>query len=488
MGTVAMVALSGLTITALGLVLTKSRMAWLGFAALLIAAWPLRSMAPVCDLLPKIEANSTNLYLHEDAISLTHVVQQEDGQRVLLSDLQRMDASSDPGAVEIQKDQARLALLLHPAPRSILFLGLGTGISAAGSIPFPSLVRSAVELSQGSIYAAKYWFAPVNGNVLDQVQVQRDDARHYLSSSQRHYDVIVGDLFHPDIAGMGSLLSTQQFQRAHEHLNTDGVFVQWLALNQFDVQSLKAVLRSFQKVFPNAQMFMDGMHLALVGPQNKFLGATAMLENLHQLSLQSRGLATGGEGEWTWLGRYWGPIAETSGPVQDEWVPYIEYQLPRSRYDGSVNLENVMLWMLKQHPAPEVAMNLLGVAIEDKSKWGRAYVATELTTRSWVLSIRGDAEQAGKLIWMAYQANPQDRWIANSLADSMLQSLGQASQHGISEREALLRILKVQPDAIGALRSIWRLETAEGHLQEAERYRAHLLAISPLDREARAAH
>ncbi len=91
-----------------------------------------------------------------------------------------------------------------------------------------------------------------------------------LSSTQRHYDVIVGDLFHPDIAGMGSLLSVQQFQRARNHLNMDGIFVQWLALNQFDIQSLNAVLRSFQRVYPNAQIFMDGMHLALVGPQDKF--------------------------------------------------------------------------------------------------------------------------------------------------------------------------------------------------------------------------
>ncbi len=147
---------------------------------MLLAAWPLRNMPPVHDLLPKIEADSRNLYLYEDAISLTHVVQQQDGQRVLLSDLQRMDASTDPSAVEIQMDQARLALLLHPAPKSVLFLGLGTGISVAGSSSFPGLIRSAVELSQGAIYAAKYWFAPVNGNILDQVQIQRDDARHYL--------------------------------------------------------------------------------------------------------------------------------------------------------------------------------------------------------------------------------------------------------------------------------------------------------------------
>ncbi len=488
MGSMAMLALAGIVVTALGLAWLKSRAAWLVFALLLAAAWPLRHMPPVHDLLPKVEANSRDLYLYEDAISLTHVVQQQDGQRILLSDLQRMDASSEPGAVEIQKDQARLALLLHPAPHSVLFLGLGTGISMAGSLPFPSLERTAVELSQGAIFAAKNWFSPVNGNVTDKAKIERDDARHYLNTTQQRYDVIIGDLFHPDIAGMGSLLAVQQFQRVKSHLNEDGVFVQWLALNQFDVQSLGVALRSFQQVYPDAQMFMDGMHLALVGPKNKFAGASAMLANLQRLTGDEQGKVTGNEGGWTWLGRYWGPIAASDGPVQDEWVPYIEFKLPRARYDGSMNLEALLRWLLQQHPAPEAAMKLLGINEADKSQFGRAYVATELSTRAWMSSMHGDSAKADKLIWLAYQANPQDRWIASALADSMLQSLAQARQRGLSEQEALQRILKIYPNLVGALRATWHLEQAAGNAQEAERYRLNLLAVSPLDAEAGLVH
>ncbi|KXS32756.1 MAG: Spermidine synthase-like protein [Candidatus Gallionella acididurans] len=485
LGSEAMVVLAGLVIAALGLLWARPRLAWVAILPMLLLAWPLRNMPPVHELLPKIEANSRDLYLYEDAISLTQVVRQQDGQRVLLSDLQRMDASTEPSAVEIQMDQARLALLLHPAPHSVLFLGLGTGISMAGSLPFPDLQRTAVELSQGSIYAARNWFSLVNGNVMDTAQVQRDDARHFLSTTQHNYDVIVGDLFHPDLAGMGSLLSVQHFQRARNHLNADGVFVQWLALNQFDIQSLQVVLRSFQRVFPEAQMFMDGMHLALVGPERQ-MSAHIMLENLHHLSVKQQGLATGGEGAWTWLGRYWGPIPETSGPVQDEWMPYIEFNLPRARYDGRVNLANLMQWLLQRHPDANNAMKILGIGAENMNQFGRAYVATELIVRAWVASIQGDAEKAGNLIWVAYQANPQDHWIANALADNMLMSLSQAGEHGLSPRQALQRILDFNPNFVGALRAIWHLERSAGNTKESESYRLRLLAISPLDSEARA--
>ncbi len=485
-GSAATVAIAGLAIAASGFLWVKPRRIWLVFAVMLIVAWHLRSMPPVHDLLPQFEGNSRDLYLYEDAISMTHVVEQQDGQRVLLSDLQRMDASSDPSAVEIQMDQARLALLLHPAPRSVLFLGLGTGISMAGSTPFPDLRRSAVELSQGSIIAAKTWFAPVNRNVMDQAQTKRDDARHFLSTTKSNYDVIIGDLFHPDLAGMGALLSVQQFQRARNHLNDNGVFVQWLALNQFDIQSLRVVLRSFKHVFPDAQLFMDGMHLAMVGTRQQFLGAAALLANLHRLTVQEQEQATGGEGAWTWLGRYWGPIPDSVGPMQDEWVPYIEFTLPRARYDGSVNLPSLMAWLLESRPDVDAAKDMLSVRNTDRESFGRAYIATELAVRAWVASIGGDPEKAGNLIWLAYQANPQDRWIADALADNMLQSLSQARQQGLSEREALERILKVSPNFVGALRAFWHLELSAGNREAAERCRMRLLAISPLDAEASA--
>jgi len=484
LGTIKTIIAAGLGMTALGLAWSRSRKAWLALAVLILAAIPLRNIPPVHELLPKAMGNSQDLYLYEDAIALTHVVRQQDGQRILLSDLQRMDASSEPNAVEIQKDQARLALLLHPDPHHVLFLGVGTGISMAGSVPYPDLKVDAVELSQGAIVAAREWFAPVNGNILDQVQIHRDDAKHFLSVSRQNYDVIIGDLFHPDLAGMGGLLSVQQFERARMHLSGNGVFVQWLALNQFDIQSLGVVFRSFRQVFPEAQMFMDGMHLALVGPKQSFLGANAALKNLGKMTKEQQGRATGGEGVWTWLGRYWGPVPASAGVIQDEWVPYIEFKLPGAKYNGQMDIATVLKLMLKLHANAAEAMKILNVAGDHKADFGRAYVASELMVRSWAASFQGDEDTAGRTTWLAYQANPHDRWIAGALADNMQQSIAQASQHGLNEKEAWQRILSTYPYHVGALRALWHLEQLAGNRQEAERYRLKLSAISPLDEEA----
>ncbi len=244
-GSAGALALAAVLLLLPGLILERTRRAWLAVPLVLAAAWWAAVLPQVKDLLPQAMAGSRDLYRYEDAIAITQVVEQDDGQRILLTDLRRRDASSEPTAVFVQANQARLPLLLHTNPRSVLFLGIGTGISVAGSLAFPDLERYGVELSAGSIAAAGRWFTPSNQGALQQMRVTQDDARHYLSAVPDRYDVIIGDLFHPDLAGVSSLLSVEEFQRVRARLASNGLFVQWLALNQFDQDTLAIVLRSF---------------------------------------------------------------------------------------------------------------------------------------------------------------------------------------------------------------------------------------------------
>lgn len=495
-GTTATVVIAGILLTTLGLCWAHKRWMWLSLIPILLCALPVWKMPATHTLLPEALAQSRDLYLYEDAVALTHVVQQTDGQRLLLTDLQRMDASTEPQAVQIQMDQARLPLLLHPAPHSVLFLGLGTGISEAGSLPFPQLDRQAVEISQGAIHAATDWFAPANNNVMQSINVQQDDVRHFLSATTQHYDVIIGDLFHPDLAGVSSLLSIQQFQRARARLNNAGIFVQWLALNQFDIATLDVVLRSFHRVFPHAYLFMDGLHLALVGTAvgtDATNFADAIAANLARLSPAAQNAATGNEDTWTWLGRYWGMMQDENtgahfNAVQDEWQPFIEFHLPRARYNGDVDLAKLLSVMLQRRPDLQTAMNALGVHAADKPAFERAYVSSELATRAWQASLSSDGSEhdadAVRLMWLAYQANPRDRWIASALADNMFRLLPQAGAYGLQERQALQRVLEIYPAHTDTLRALWHLERNAGNQPVAEQYRARLLAISPFDSEA----
>ncbi len=485
-GTSATIVSGALLLLVLGLKWAPSRRWWLTVPLMVLLAWPVLQLPPVSALMPAAYAQAHSIYTHEDAISITHVIEREDGQRQLLTDLRRMDASSDPTSVAAQMNQARLPLLLHPAPRSVLFLGLGTGISAAGSLPFPDLQRSAVELSQGAIVAARDYFIPVNGAVSRRLTLVRDDARHFLLSSTAYFDVIIGDLFHPDLVGRSALLSRQQFQRARARLSEGGIFVQWLAMNQFDTRNLDVVLRTFQRVFPDAELFVDGFRLALVGvkgePDTIAVNASAMLANLARLSEDAAAQATGGEGAWTWLGRYWGKILASEGPVQDEWAPVIEYQLPGVRYSGALDLSQLLVDLLARRPPLEKAVQALQVTERDYRQFERAYAATSLAFRSWVALLRQRPEESRRLLPLAYQANPADRWIGFAMADGILGNMPAAQARGMTERQVLEVVLRIRPDHGEALRKLWQLAHDDGELALADEYRARLEKLSPLGR------
>ncbi len=456
---------------------------------LLLSAWPVHQFPAVANLLPQAHASDRDLYQYEDAVSITHVIEQADGQRLLLSDLQRMDASSDPAAIALQKNQARLPLLLHGDPSSVLFLGLGTGITAAGSLPFGDIDRTAVELSQGAIVAAREWFDSINDHIADSIRIVNHDGRHFLRSTSQHFDVIIGDVFHPDMAGRSALLSVQQFERARSCLNENGWYVQWLALNQFDIHALAVVIRSFQAVFPDMLIFVDGFRLALAGTTSngqEIPIAARMASLVDRLAAQGSEAATGGEGLWSWLGRYWGRPQLPAGVLQNEWSPQIDFSLPQSRYRGDIDIDEVLEWLLSQRPLPPQAAVELGVSDRHFRSFERAYMATTLALKSWQARMRGDQANADRLIRFAHQANPRDRWAGVTLADDMLATLPQALAMGISRQQALEAILAVRPDHVESLRQLHQLMQDKGASSRAAEIKQQLQVLAPLDRQLQA--
>ncbi len=82
-----------------------------------------------------------------------------------------------------------------------------------------------------------------------------NDARNALLLTDERYDIIVSQPSHPWLAGSAALFSREFFQLGRERLTPGGVFGQWLNLFQMDTHTLKAMLRSFYRVFPRGAVF-----------------------------------------------------------------------------------------------------------------------------------------------------------------------------------------------------------------------------------------
>jgi len=157
--------------------------------------------------------------------------------------------------------QAWLPLLLHGDPRHALFLGLGTGVTAASASEDPRLQVDAVELLPEVIAASARFTGNLAGNFAGEfasgssgsrLTVLAADARRYVKAAEQRYDVIVADNFHPARSGSGALYTVEHFRAVRARLTDRGVFCQWLPLHQLDLQTLRSIVQAFIAVHPNA--------------------------------------------------------------------------------------------------------------------------------------------------------------------------------------------------------------------------------------------
>ncbi|MBL9138712.1 MAG: hypothetical protein JNK85_22775 [Verrucomicrobiales bacterium] len=168
-----------------------------------------------------------------------------------------------------------LPLLLHPAPRRALVLGIGTGVSMGAATAYPGLSTDGVELLP-EVIAVLPEFEPENAGLRrrSEVRLMVADARRFARVSPEHYDVIIADLFHPSEDGAGFLYTREHFAALRSRLATGGLLCQWLPLHQMDGDTFRCVVRTFVEVFPEASLWMlrfnaDLPVLGLVGGRSE---------------------------------------------------------------------------------------------------------------------------------------------------------------------------------------------------------------------------
>lgn len=207
--------------------------------------------------------------LAEGTHGITAVTERSGSRRLKLNNHYALGGTASTGD---ERMQAHVPLLLHPAPRRVAFLGLGTGISAGGALFHPVQRVTVMELVPEVAEAARAHFRDANAGVLDDARtvLVADDARHYLRGSGERFDVIVGDLVVPWRQGEGSLFTLEQFTAARAALAEGGLFCQWLPLFQLSKTQTRILVRTFLAVFPRAQVWRGDFSptapaIALVG-------------------------------------------------------------------------------------------------------------------------------------------------------------------------------------------------------------------------------
>ena len=144
-----------------------------------------------------------------------------------------------------------LGMLLHPAPKKVLIIGFGSGMTAFAVAQYPEVEQiDCVEIEPAVIHAASYLETLNHGVVRDpRLHIIVDDARSFLFTTRNQYDLIVSQPSNPWIAGVATLFTDEFYQQARTHLAPNGLLVQWVQSHALFPQDLRMVMGTLAHQF-----------------------------------------------------------------------------------------------------------------------------------------------------------------------------------------------------------------------------------------------
>jgi spermidine synthase len=170
----------------------------------------------------------------------------------------KLEASTDTWDMRMQGMLGHLPGLLHSAPKSVLIVGCGAGVTAGTFVGYPSVKRIVIcELEPLVPRVVAQFFRTENGGVLEdpRTEVIADDARHYLLTTHDTFDIITSDPIHPWVKGAATLYTQEYFKLCQRHLNSGGVVAQWVPLYESDRVVVQSELATFFDAFPQGTVW-----------------------------------------------------------------------------------------------------------------------------------------------------------------------------------------------------------------------------------------
>ncbi len=175
----------------------------------------------------------------------------------------KVEASTEPADMRLQRMLGHLSALLHPKPRSILVVGCGAGVTAGAFTRHPDVERIVLcEIEPLIPKVAADFFGKENYNILrdPRVEVVYDDARHYIRTTREKFDVITSDPIHPWIKGSAALYTKEYFELCRQHLNPGGIVSQWVPLYESVPDVVKSEMATFFAAFPYGTIWSNDIN------------------------------------------------------------------------------------------------------------------------------------------------------------------------------------------------------------------------------------
>jgi len=183
-----------------------------------------------------------------------------------------------------------LPLAHHPRAKTAANIGWGSGLTSQILLSSQQLDRlDSIEIEPAIIEAAKLFRPRVERAYTDpRSHIHIEDAKTFFSIHNRKYDIIVSEPSNPWVSGVAGLFSKEFYKRIKDHLNEDGLLVQWLQLYEIDMPLVASVFEALSSQFSDYVVYVtnDSDLIILARPKGNIPGPNPVVLNTKDLSTE----------------------------------------------------------------------------------------------------------------------------------------------------------------------------------------------------------
>jgi spermidine synthase len=324
----------------------------------------------------------------------------------------KVQASSAPQDMRLQRMLGHLPALLHKKPKTVLVVACGAGVTAGCFVLHPDVERIVIcDIEPLVPKTVTPMFNEENYYIVDRiakenpktikwpvsytvpsgtrgsgqqvrkeqiigkdkvVEVVYDDGRHFLRTTKEKFDIITSDPIDPWVKGCAALNTVEYYQMCKDHLNPGGSVSLWIPFYESNLDTAKSVIGTFFQVFPEGIVWSndssrDGYDAVLYGmPDQPPIDVLELHNRLnrpdHQRVKESLEKVDFGMGKmrfggaWTWHDPEIDLLATFAGygPQLEEWAA--DAQINRDR---NLRLQYLAGMWLNKYEAREILTSII---------------------------------------------------------------------------------------------------------------------------------
>lgn len=186
----------------------------------------------------------------------------------------------------------QVPMLLHPDPKRVLVVGLGSGITVGSVLTHNSVERlDCIELSR-AVVDASHEFDGWNGRPLEDKRTNLvvDDARPFILYSENKYDVVISEPSNLWIAGMSTLYSVEILKATYECMNDGGILCVWAHAYGITDEDFKSMAATVDSVFHTTSLWFSailGDYLLVATKNAAKISGSALAEKFQQPAVRA---------------------------------------------------------------------------------------------------------------------------------------------------------------------------------------------------------